>query len=582
MKTKAPIWMKFFAVSVLMLFFVVLLVTTVYMYQMLRKENSIVDSNISNSIYYADLSVEHSLSVHSERIGSMAVSKQFYQEQKKGEQEYRAFVSEKLANAYSESSEILAIFFQSASGQFFSIGEIFWDVNSQIKMIHDCKSKQEYSRSKGLWRYESIGRGFHSIVLCRDIFYVTDQYEQCELGTVLLYMDADKINQTLFSENQGNGIVIIDPYGVIALSANQELVGNSIEDVFQTGDGYILQNGKRYLARKQESGLDGWNILSYIDMNMTSQSVYQTTLRMMGLVLLGSLLVGTVSYSLSRRIGKPIEELLNYIRINPFGVVESVHEDAETKDDITQIKQVFERLSEDLKKNIQSNYKMQLMLKDTKIKAYESQMNPHFLFNTLQMIQMLNVLGKREDVETATTCLGDLLRFNLDNRNEVTLREEVTNVLNYLRILEFRFKGRFDYRIMIPDSLMDCYTIKFMLQPIIENSVTHGFKRKKGVCELVIMGQEISGELVIVVKDNGNGIGPDQLRRLKESLKNHDAPKGIGLSNVHERIQLIYGKKYGVDIFSNYEKNTQVIIHVPVCRNPQEKEEEYVQISDHR
>lgn len=581
MKTKAPIWLKFFAVSVLMLFFVVLLVTTVYMYQMLKKENSIVDSNISNSTYYANLSVENTLSVYSERIGSMSAAEQFYQEQEKGEQEYRTAVREKLASVYSESSEILAIFFQSASGQVFSIGEIFWDINSQIKMIHDCKSKPEYSRSKGLWRYESIGRGFHSIVLCRDIIYVTDQYEQRELGTVLLYMDADKINQTLFSENQGNGIVIIDPYGAIALSADQELMGKSFEDVFQTDDGSVLKDGKRYLARKQESSLGGWNILSYIDMNMTSRSVYQTTLRMMGLVLLGLLLVGTVSYFLSRRIGKPIEELLNYIRINPFGVVESVHEDEETKDDIAQIKQVFERLSEDLKKNIQSNYKMQLMLKDTKIKAYESQMNPHFLFNTLQMIQMLNVLGKQEDVETATTCLGDLLRFNLDNRNEVTLREEVNNVLNYLRILEFRFKGRFDYKIMIPDSLMDCYTIKFMLQPIIENSVTHGFKEKKGLCELVIMGQEINGEIVVVVKDNGNGISRDQLLRLKESLKSHSEPRGIGLANVHERIQLIYGEQYGVDIFSDYEKNTQVIIHIPVCRHPQEKEAEYVQISDH-
>ena len=110
MKTKAPIWLKFFAVSVVMLFFVVLLVTTVYMQQMIRKENSIVDSNISNSTYYANLSVENSLSGYSERIGSMAVAEQFYQGQENGEAEYRTAVREKLASVYSESSEILAIF----------------------------------------------------------------------------------------------------------------------------------------------------------------------------------------------------------------------------------------------------------------------------------------------------------------------------------------------------------------------------------------------------------------------------------------------------------------------------------------
>ena len=575
MKRKAPIWLKFFAVSVGTLFLTVTLITLVYMYQLVTKENNIIESNISNSIYYADLNVKNSLKRYSEQISNMTVAEQLY-EANSNTARYRSIVNERLSNIYSESSEVLAVFYQDSSGICFSIGEIFLNIDNQIRMIHECMAKSEYTHSDGLWRYEKVGRGYDSIMLCKEIIYVDDYYNLHNLGTMLLYLDADKLNKELFEEQKGNGVVVLDAYGNIVLSADIELVGLNYSDVFKDDGGYILKDKNKYLSKKKEA--DTWKIISYIDMQMTSRNVYSTIVRMMGLILFGFVIVGTIAFFMSKRVGKPIEELLKFIKVNRYGEIVDFPEENES--DIAQIKQIFESLSEDLKKNIESNYKMQLMLKDTKIKAYESQMNPHFLFNTLQMIQMLNVLGKKEDVSIATTCLGDLLRFNLDNRNEVTLKEEVENVVNYLRILELRFKGRFDYKIMIPDELMKCYTVKFMLQPIIENSVTHGFKYKKDMCELAIMGQEINGEMVIVIKDNGSGIDREQLYRLKAVLNGGASPSGIGLANVHERIRLIYGEKYGVDIFSDYQKNTQVVIHIPICGLPQNKEDNDVQISN--
>lgn len=569
MRTKAPIWLKFFAISLSTLFLTVMLITTIYFYQMLNKENQIVDSSISNSIYYSNLSIDNLLGRYSEQIGNTASAKQFYEYTSSGN--YRNLIRTKLSNIRSESSEILAVFYHDAEGNVFSTGEIFWSIDSQIKLIHECKSNPNYTRSEGLWRHELIGRGYNSITLCKDIIYVDDFFAQHELGTVLLYLDADKINAKLFGEDNGNGVVIYDSYENIVLAAEKELIGKKFSDIFEKSDNYIKNSEKKYLSKTKESGINGWETVSYIDMKMTSRSVSDTIIRLAGFIILGFLFVGVLSYFLSKRVGRPIEELLKYIKVNRYGEIIDLPEGSEYESDIVQIKQVFNSLSEDLKKNIESNYKMQLMLKDTKIKAYESQMNPHFLFNTLQMIQMLNVLGKKEDVAIATTCLGDLLRFNLDNRNEVTLKEEVDNVVNYLRILELRFKGRFNYKIMIPDELMECYTIKFMLQPIIENSVTHGFKNKKDMCELAVMGQKINGELVIVVKDNGRGIDKETLYKLKDSLKKNISPTGIGLANVNERIKLIYGEKYGVDIFSDYQKNTQVVIHIPTCSLPQNR-----------
>jgi len=211
---------------------------------------------------------------------------------------------------------------------------------------------------------------------------------------------------------------------------------------------------------------------------------------------------------------------------------------------------------------------MELRLKEITIKAYESQINPHFLFNTLQMIQMMNVLGRKEDVSTAISSLAQLLRFNLDSNQEIRISEEIKNVIYYLKILKIRFKDRFSYNIMIPDELMDCYTVKFMLQPLIENAVKHGFGRKKGDCEIAIMGQLIHDEIVIVVKDNGSGISEDKLSEIKKRLsQTPDSEEGgIGLFNVNKRIQCIYGEEYGLDIFSKQPGNTQVLIHIPYTK----------------
>lgn len=581
MKKRAPIWFKFFAVSVLLIFVVVLFMTVYFIFQMVGKENYILEVNIADNLYYADLNVSQVLNRYREQVGSVSVSESIYKA-KRNTDGYRAAVRERLSSFYNESTEIIAVFFQDTEGACFSAGEVFWDVDSQLRLIHECKSNPEYNRGDGLWRYEVAGRGFHSLVLCRDIIFVDEQYRQTELGTMLLYLDADKVGKNFFRDDKNTGILILDPFGVIALAQDEELIGLEYNDVFEVGaDGALLKDNRKYIAYEKETDINGWNAISYIDVNLTGKSLFDMLFNIILIALGGLAAVSWVSYAMSKRVGRPIEELLSYIKVNKFGkTAEIPGED----NDIARVKGIFESMSSELRKNIESNYEMQLKLKDITIKAYESQMNPHFLFNTLQMIQMMNILGRTEDVTRATNSLGQLLRFNLDNRNEVRFSEEIENVVNYLKILELRFKGRFNYKIMIPNEIMDCYTVKFMLQPLIENTVTHGFAHKKGMCEVAVMAQVIDGEIAVIVKDNGRGITPDKLKEIKSSLygvKNSVRNGGIGLVNVHERIQLIYGKEYGVDIFSDYMKSTQVLIHIPMCAAPQDKEEEYVQISDY-
>lgn len=566
--------------SLLLMFVVILIMAMMSIIQMRNKENGIIQSNISNSIYYMDKNLNNTLSRISHQLSSQQMASKFYSIKNSGG-DYRSKMREAIAAICNESPETFAVFYSDNDENCYSAGEIFGSISSQISTINDCKAKNTFTRSDGIWCYSQAGRRHSSLIWCKDIIYLDDNYNQVELGTILLYLDVKRLSSDFFYDNIDTSTVVCDSNGVVVISQNEELISKKFSDVFKTIDEDVLTiDGGSYLYQREASSINGWEIISYIDLNMTGRNVAKTMTSSIFVAFLGLLAVVVISYVLSKRLGKPVEELLRYIRINRDGdITEMADADADTGD-IEKIRRAFEGMSHELRNNIESNYKMNLRLHEITIKAYESQMNPHFLFNTLYMIQMMNVLGEKENITTITNHLGKLLRFNLDNRNEVKLAEEIENVKNYLKIMELRFKGRFNYKIIIPPELMECYTVKFMLQPLIENSVSHGFVHKKDMCEIVIMGQRIGDDIAIIVKDNGQGIEPENLEKLNIKLKGENSDvKGIGIVNVHERIKLLYGKEYGIDIFSDYEKNTIVLVHIPVSKSPKTEVADDVQIS---
>lgn len=577
---KAPIWMKFFSLSLLLMLIIIMVMVMTYIIQMRRKESGIIQSNISNSIYYMEQNIKNALARCSSHVASQETARKFYRIKTGGTNDYRVEMREEIAAICNDTPEIFAVFYSDNSGECYSTGEIFGSINSQLDMISDCKSQKEYTRGNGLWRYSRAGRGYDALIWCKDIIYVDGKYRQTELGTIMLYLDAKRLSSDFFGDNTQTYTVACDPVGIIAIAQDESLIGRNIDNVFEMKEnGTAEKDGASYLIEKKKSSVDGWNVLSYIDMDMTGRRIANTMTSTIVVAFFGLFAVLIASYVLSRRIGRPIEELLKYIKINSYGEITQMPKAEEG--DIEKIRRTFENMTRDLRKNIESNYEMQLKLKEIKINVYESQMNPHFLFNTLYMIQMMNVLGERDNIATMTNRLGKLLRFNLDSRSEVKMSEEIENVKNYLNIMELRFKGRFNYKIMIPPELMDCYTVKFMLQPLIENAVSHGFVHKRDMCEIVIMAQQVGDEIAVVVKDNGQGIEPEHLKKLKKRLSGEENDiGGIGIVNVHERIKLLYGSQYGIDIFSDYTKNTNVLIHIPVSKTPKTEEGKYAKISD--
>ncbi len=205
------------------------------------------------------------------------------------------------------------------------------------------------------------------------------------------------------------------------------------------------------------------------------------------------------------------------------------------------------------------------------LNALQAQINPHFLYNTLDSIIWMQERGNIKESIEMVSALARLMRISISKgRNEISVREELEHVRNYLLIQKLRFKNKFDYKINCSPDTLDLIVIKLILQPLAENSLNHAIDENSDEQLSIIISCEIKDDdLIFTVKDNGIGIPEEKLKNL---LNDKTKNTGIGLKNVHERIQLSYGKKYGLKIESKEDYGTTVFIRMPVKRGVKHEE----------
>lgn len=210
---------------------------------------------------------------------------------------------------------------------------------------------------------------------------------------------------------------------------------------------------------------------------------------------------------------------------------------------------------------------LEKILRETELKALLSQVNPHFLFNTLNTIARLALLEGAPRTQEVVYALSDLLRNNLRNSDEmVTVGEEIQYIKNYLLIQEMRFGDRIQASINIPLELLD-QRIPFMtLQPLVENAIIHGLEPKRGGGNINISGQRRDGRVEIIVTDSGVGVTKSQIEHIfrnEKRMAGKGQTTGLGITNVHKRIQHYFGSQFGIDITSGHDGGTTVRICVP-------------------
>lgn len=215
-------------------------------------------------------------------------------------------------------------------------------------------------------------------------------------------------------------------------------------------------------------------------------------------------------------------------------------------------------------------YETELRKTEVELYALQSQINPHFLYNTMQCIRGLATLNRTEDIKTITLAMSDVFKYSIAPGRYVHILDEIEIISKYLSIYKIRFDNRMEYEIDVDEEILQYYTVKMIIQPTVENAMLHAFKDMSRKPCVHILGHIEDGKIIFRIIDNGNGISRNSLKEIQtklntsfdESIKKKSS-YGIGLYNINRRIKLAYGEEYGIQIFSNMN-GTEVTIIIPV------------------
>lgn len=296
----------------------------------------------------------------------------------------------------------------------------------------------------------------------------------------------------------------------------------------------------------------------------------QTTLTFMVVILLallGATLVFAVfaQRSLGRAINTPIARLEKFAGALAGGDLQA----RAPETPVTELRELTESLNSmagRLQDLIDENRREQENLKKSELRALQAQINPHFLYNTLDAIVWLAEAGQSREVIHITRALSDFFRISLSQGKDwIPLSEEVKHLTGYLTIQKIRYRDILDYEIDIPESLYHVQVLKLLLQPLVENAIYHGVKHRRGRGMIIVTGEARDGWLILSVRDNGAGMTEERLQQVRQGLSAESGQgAGYGLFNVNKRIQLYYNQPQGIEIESEEKMGTTVSLRVPI------------------
>lgn len=286
------------------------------------------------------------------------------------------------------------------------------------------------------------------------------------------------------------------------------------------------------------------------------------------LILFGALLI---SRKIMTNITEPVRRLCEMTRQAGRGDF-AVRAREGSDDELAVLNSSFNRMVEEVGKLVEDIRIEQLNLRATELKLLQAQINPHFLYNTLDTIIWLAEAGDSRQVVTLVSALSDFFRTTLSKgRDYITVREEEAHIRSYLQIQKFRYRDILEYEIRIPEELYQYQILKLTLQPLVENALYHGIKNKRGMGHIRVTGECLGGRLVFRVWDNGKGMEPEELERVRKLIRGSqaggDGPSGFGLFNVAQRIFLNYGAEYSLSMESVSGEWTEAVVEIPAVKN---------------
>lgn len=269
------------------------------------------------------------------------------------------------------------------------------------------------------------------------------------------------------------------------------------------------------------------------------------------------------SIKISKSITDPIDSLSR--RVEEIGKGDLSEKPAVSADDekVRLLGTGIEEMAVQLNRQIELNRQEQIRLRGIELSLIQAQINPHFLYNTLDAIVWLIETGKNEAAEKMVTSLSTYFRSFLSNGKDIiTVEEEMQHVRSYLEIQQVRYKDILDYEIQVDESIDRCLIPKMTLQPLVENAIYHGIKPKRGRSTVTVLGSISDGTVTLTVRDNGIGMDEETLENLRSRIMNDDH-SSFGLVAAYKRLGLVYGAARTFTIESEPNEGTSITIQIP-------------------
>ena len=404
---------------------------------------------------------------------------------------------------------------------------------------------------------------------------LVDGYTMKHCGWLFLEIDPSGLEQ-LYRQGyqEGEYIFLTDSLGAVISSNRADVIGTRLEDITRIPEyargvdtpvyTCALGDTECLAVRVPLTSIDG-ALIKYIETHTVSDQLREVVARVMPIAVIFCVSACLVSLLISRRITRPIARLSARMASTRYGTLPV--DDTANQDELYTLETTFSNLLKAVDTYTENMRRENIARREAELNALRMQINPHFLYNTLSSFRYLIENGyDRAQISEAILQFIRLLRGTIsDHREVVDLQTELDNLNAYVALMNLRYEGRIRLQVLLSDEALAGRRVpKLLLQPIAENTIFHGFPESDSMIDLSVFVCELNGTLRIEVSDNGCGIDEDTLQKLRSgSYAAQQKMSGVGLNNIDQRLKLMYGPQYGLDICSTPGSGTIVTVTLP-------------------
>ena len=384
-------------------------------------------------------------------------------------------------------------------------------------------------------------------------------------GLLCMNFDDPVVQRMLAVENSSAETRVVDTDGMILLSKDKQETGRYVNyiDEMENGIQIFSQNGNMYVCQK----IKNWNY--YVVSSISSYKLMESGFRTMVVVILVLIIVliavSVIIRVLIKKMYQPLNKVVSKMDHVATGSLRTRINVENMGEDFTKLAVGFNSMMDEIEVLMEQVKLEQHQLEQIRFNALQSQIQPHFLYNTLECIHWQAMAEGNKEISTMVKALAKYYRICLSKGHDViTIREEVEHIRNYMIIQNMRYDNIIGSEIVVESQVEESLIPKLTLQPLVENSIYHGMKVKEGKTgTLYLTAYKDGDEVVIKVSDTGTGMSQEQIDEMNEQLFRYEDSFGYGVRNVNKRIELLFGEGYGLHYQKNDSGGVTVVIHLP-------------------